>query len=206
MEEALIKRVMPHDEEAESSVIGAMLIDNEAIMVASEIITGDDFYQKQLGIVFDTMVELYNAGKPVEPVILHTSLLEKGLPEEACGIEQILRWMDRALTSANIKYYAEIVAEKSVARRLIRINEEIANSTYAGSARLEDTLADAEKRIFELHREAAEETSCRSVRLLLMSEKKLTRRPRQEAVSPVWRPDLWIWIIKRPDCSHQTWC
>ena len=150
MEEALIKMVMPHDEEAESSVIGAMLIDNEAIMAASEIITGDDFYQKQLGIVFDTMVELYNAGKPVEPVILHTSLLEKGLPEEACGIEQILRWMDRALTSANIKYYAEIVAEKSVARRLIRINEEIANSTYAGSARLEDTLADAEKRIFEL--------------------------------------------------------
>ena len=65
---------MPHDEEAESSVIGAMLIDNEAIMVASEIITGDDFYQRQLGIVFDTMVELYNAGKPVEPVILHTSL------------------------------------------------------------------------------------------------------------------------------------
>ncbi len=150
MEEALIKRVMPHDEEAESSVIGAMLIDNEAIMIASEIITGDDFYQKQMGMVYDTMVELYNEGKPVEPVILHTRLLEKGLPEEACGIEQILRWMDRALTSANIKYYAEIVAEKSVARRLIRINEDIANSTYAGSAKLEDTLADAEKRIFDL--------------------------------------------------------
>ena len=150
MEEALIKRVMPHDEEAESSVIGAMLIDNEAIMIASEIITGEDFYQKQMGMVYDTMVELYNEGKPVEPVILHTRLLEKGLPEEACGIEQILRWMDRALTSANIKYYAEIVAEKSVARRLIRINEEIANSTYAGSAKLEDTLADAEKRIFDL--------------------------------------------------------
>lgn len=72
MEEALIKRVMPHDEEAESSVIGAMLIDNEAIMVASELITGEDFYQKQMGVVYDTMVELYNAGKPVEPVILHT--------------------------------------------------------------------------------------------------------------------------------------
>ena len=69
MEEALIKRVMPHDEEAESSVIGAMLIDNEAIMIASEIITGEDFYQKQMGMVYDTMVELYNEGKPVEPVI-----------------------------------------------------------------------------------------------------------------------------------------
>ena len=117
MEEALIKRVMPHDEEAESSVIGAMLIDNEAIMVASELITGEDFYQKQMGVVYDTMVELYNAGKPVEPVILHTSLREKGVPEEACGTDRILQWMTQVPTSANIKYYAEIVAEKSIARR-----------------------------------------------------------------------------------------
>jgi replicative DNA helicase len=150
MEEALIKRVMPHDEEAESSVIGAMLIDNEAIMVASEMITGEDFYQRQLGVVYDTMVELYNEGKPVEPVILHTSLREKGVPEEACGIELILRWMNQVPTSANIKYYAEIVSEKSVARRLIRLNEEIANTCYAGSEKLEDTLADAEKRVFDL--------------------------------------------------------
>ena len=150
MEEALIKRVMPHDEEAESSVIGAMLIDNEAIMVASELITGEDFYQKQMGVVYDTMVELYNAGKPVEPVILHTSLREKGVPEEACGTDRILQWMTQVPTSANIKYYAEIVAEKSVARRLIRLNEEIANTCYAGSEKLEDTLANAEKRVFDL--------------------------------------------------------
>ncbi|MCC8139534.1 MAG: replicative DNA helicase [Lachnospiraceae bacterium] len=150
MEEALIKRVMPHDEEAESSVIGAMLIDNEAIMTASEIITGEDFYQRQLGVVYDTMVELYNEGKPVEPVVLHTRLLEKGLPEEACGTEQILRWMTCTPTSVNIKYYAEIVAEKSVSRKLIRLSEEIANTCYAGTTKLEDTLSDAEKRIFDL--------------------------------------------------------
>ena len=152
MEEALIKRVMPHDEEAESSVIGAMLIDNEAIMVASELITGEDFYQKQMGVVYDTMVELYNAGKPVEPVILHTSLREKGVPEEACGTDRILQWMTQVPTSANIKYYAEIVAEKSVARRLIRLNEEIANTCYAGSEKLEDTLANAEKMIQTVER------------------------------------------------------
>ena len=150
MEEALIKRVMPHDEEAEISVIGAMLIDNEAIMIASEMITGEDFYQKQMGIVYDTMVELYNGGKPVEPVILHTSLRAKGMPEETCSIDQILRWMNQVPTSANIKYYAEIVSEKSVARRLIRLNEEIANTCYAGSEKLEDTLAEAEKRVFDL--------------------------------------------------------
>ncbi len=150
MEEALIKRVMPHDEEAENSVIGAMLIDNEAIMIASEMISGEDFYQKQIGMVFDTMVGLYNEGKPVEPVILHTSLKEKGMPEEACGIEQILRWMNQAITSANIKYYARIVEEKAVARRLIRLNEEIANICYAGSQSVADTLAKAEEQVFAL--------------------------------------------------------
>lgn len=150
MEEALIKRVMPHDEEAESSVIGAMLIDNEAIMFASEMITGEDFYQKQLGVVFDTMVEMYNEGKPVEPVILHTRLREKGLPEEVCGTDQILRWMTNVPTSANIKYYAEIVAEKSVARRSIRMLEENANALYTGSENLETTLAELEKNVFDL--------------------------------------------------------
>lgn len=150
MEEALIKRVMPHDEEAESSVIGAMLIDNEAIMTVSELITGEDFYQKQMGIVYDTMVALYNEGKPVEPVILHTSLREKGMPEEACSVELILRWMNQVFTSANIKYYADIVASKAVSRRLIRLNEEIANTCYAGSENVRDTLAEAEKRVFEL--------------------------------------------------------
>ena len=150
MEEALIKRVMPHDEEAEISVIGAMLLDNEAIMVASEMITGEDFYQKQMGLVYDTVVELYNEGKPVEPVILHTSLREKGIPEELCGVDQILRWMDQVTTSANIKYYAEIVAEKSVARRSIRMLEENANTLYMGSEKLEDTLAELEKKVFDL--------------------------------------------------------
>lgn len=150
MEEALIKRVMPHDEEAESSVIGAMLIDNEAIMIASEIITGEDFYQKQMGVVYDTMVELYNEGKPVEPIILHTSLREKGVPEEVCGIDRILRWMNQVPTSANIKYYAEIVKEKSVTRRLIRVTEDIANKGYTGSEKLEDILAEAEKSVFDL--------------------------------------------------------
>lgn len=150
MEEALIKRVMPHDEDAENSVIGAMLIDNEMIITASEIIRGEDFYQKQLGIVFDTMVELYNEGKPVEPVVLHTRLREKGMPEEACGTEQILRWMDRVTTSVNINFYAEIVADKAVSRRLIRLNEEIANVCYTGSKKVSETLEEAEKQVFHL--------------------------------------------------------
>lgn len=64
MEEALIKRIPPHSLEAEQSVIGAMLLDRDAILVASEILTSDDFYQNQYGIIFDAMVELCNEGKP----------------------------------------------------------------------------------------------------------------------------------------------
>ena len=127
-----------------------MLLDNEKIMTVSEIITGEDFYQKQLGTVYQTMLELYNEGKPVEPVILHTQLREKGVPEEACGVELIMRWMDQVYTSANAKFYADIVAEKAVARRLIRLNEEIANVCYEGTEKVKTALEDAEKRVFEL--------------------------------------------------------
>ena len=70
MEEALVKRVLPHSVEAEQSVIGSMLMDRDAIIAASEIVVADDFYQRQYGIMFDTMVELFNEGKPVDLVTL----------------------------------------------------------------------------------------------------------------------------------------
>ena len=70
MEEALIKRVLPHSIEAEQAVIGAMLMDKEAILTASEIISGEDFYQSAYGILFETIVELFNEGKPVDLITL----------------------------------------------------------------------------------------------------------------------------------------
>ena len=79
MEEALIKRVMPHSVEAEQSVVGAMLMDKDAITTASEIISGQDFYQTSYGVVFDSMVELFNEGKPVDLVTLQERLKEKGV-------------------------------------------------------------------------------------------------------------------------------
>ncbi len=80
MEEALIKRILPHSIEAEQSVIGSMLMGREAIMAASEILTSDDFYQHQYGVIFDAMVELFNEGKPVDLVTLQNRLREKDVP------------------------------------------------------------------------------------------------------------------------------
>ena len=150
MEEAVLKRVLPHSLEAEQSVIGSMLMDREAIVVASELIYGDDFYNKQYGIIFDTMVELNDQGSPVDIVTLQNRLKEKDVPPEVSSLEFIGELIRSVPTSANIKYYANIVAEKATLRKLIRLNEEIANTCYAGKESLEFILEDTEKRIFQL--------------------------------------------------------
>ncbi len=150
MDEAVLKRVLPHSLEAEQSVIGSMLMDREAIVVASEIISGDDFYNKQYGVLFESMVELNDQGSPVDLVTLQNRLREKDVPPEVSSLEFAGELIRAVPTSANIKYYANIVAEKSTLRKLIRLNEEIANTCYAGKENLEYILEDTEKRIFQL--------------------------------------------------------
>ena len=150
MEEALLKRILPHSIEAEQSVIGSMIMDREAIIVASEIIVGDDFYSRQYGILFETMVELNDEGKPVDLVTLQDRLKEKDVPPEVSSLEFVRDLITAVPTSANIKYYANIVAEKSTLRKLIKLNEEIANTCYVGKENLEVILEDTEKRVFDL--------------------------------------------------------
>ena len=150
MEEALIKRVMPHNIEAEQSVIGSMLMDKEAIMIASEIITGDDFYQKQCGILFSNMVELFNEGKAVDLVTLQNRLKENGVPEEVSNMGFVREILTNIPTSANVKYYADIVYEKAVLRKLIKTNEQIVNDCYVGADKLENILESTEKKIFDI--------------------------------------------------------
>ena len=150
MEEALIKRVLPHSVEAEQSVIGSMLMDREAIMAASEIVTSEDFYQHQYGIVFEAMLELYNEGKPVDLITLQERLREKEVPPEVSSLEFIKDLLNTTLTSANVRSYAQIVQEKSMLRKLIKVNEEIANTCYLAKERVEDIMEDTERKIFNL--------------------------------------------------------
>ena len=150
MEEALIKRVMPHNIEAEQSVIGSMLMDKDAIMTASEIISGADFYQKQFGILFDNMVELFNEGKAVDLVTLQNRLKENGVPEEVSNMGFVRELLTNIPTSANVKYYADIVYEKAVLRKLIKETEGIANDCYSGADKLENLLEKTEKKIFDI--------------------------------------------------------
>ncbi|MCD8083282.1 MAG: replicative DNA helicase [Clostridiales bacterium] len=150
MDEALMKRVLPHSIEAEQSVIGSMLMDREAIIAASEIITPEDFYQRQYGMMFEVMLELFNEGRPVDLITVQNRLKEKDVPPEVSSLEFVQDILTMPLTSAYIRSYAEIVREKAVLRRLIRINEEIANTCYAGREPLDQILQDTEKQIFDL--------------------------------------------------------
>ena len=165
MEETLIKRVMPHSVEAEQSVVGAMLMDKDAILAASEIICGDDFYQNAYGVIFDSMVELFNEGKPVDLITLQERLKEKEVPSEISSLEFVRDLVAAVPTSANVRYYAQIVSDKAVMRKLIKMNDELSNICYAGNEPLESVLEKTEKSVFQLlqNRNAGEYVPIRQV-------------------------------------------
>ena len=150
MEEVLIKRIMPNSLEAEQSVIGSMIMDKEAIVIAIEMLLQEDFYYQQYGLLFQSMVELYNAGEPVDLVTLQAKLKAMNVPEEISSLEFVRDLITAVPTSANVKSYAQIVKDKSVLRALIRVTEDIENKCYSGQGELEDILADTEKNIFHL--------------------------------------------------------
>ena len=150
MEEALIKRVMPHSIEAEQSVVGAMLMDKDAITTAGEIISGDDFYQASYGVIFDSMIELFNEGKPVDLITLQERLKEKDVPAEIASLEFVRDLVTAVPTSANVKYYAQIVADKSLMRKMIKLTESIENMCYAGKEPVESIMEQTEKSMFQL--------------------------------------------------------
>lgn len=149
-EEALIRRVLPHSLEAEQSVVGCMMVSREAITIAADILTEEDFYNRQYGLVFRAIVELNDAGKAVDAVTLQDKLKEKDAPPEVSSLEFVRDLMLSVMTTAHVGDYARIVSEKAMLRRLIKASEEIAGVCYTGKESLETILEDAEKSIFNI--------------------------------------------------------
>lgn len=150
MQNTLIKRIIPNSLEAEQSVIGSMIMDKDAIVTVMEILQNEDFYYRQYGVVFDAMVELFSAGLPVDLVTLQNKLKSKDVPKEVSNLEFVKDLLAAVPTSTNVKYYATIVKENAIKRKLIHITEDIQNICYAGKESLEDVLFKTEKDIFAL--------------------------------------------------------
>ncbi len=169
-EEALLKRVLPHSIEAEQSVIGCMILSREAITVAADMLQEEDFYNRQYGVVFQSIVELYDAGKSVDLVTLQNKLREKDVPPEVSSLEFVRDLMLMVQTVTHISDYVRIVSEKATMRRLIKACEEIAGSCYVGKEELGPILEDAEKSIFNIvqRRDTGDYTPIRQVVLSAM--------------------------------------
>lgn len=155
MEDELVKRVLPHSIEAEQSVIGSMLYSQDAVSAAAEIVSGADFYQHQYGILFDTIMELYESGKATDIVTLQEALKRKDVPPEIYSLEFLKELLNNVYTAANIRSYAKIVADKSKLRQMIKTLENLTNSCYLGKEKTEDIMAETEKEVFELLEEKA---------------------------------------------------
>ncbi len=144
------ERVPPQNIEAEQAVLGAMLIDKEAIAKATEVLSADDFYREAHRVIFSAMLELYNKNEAVDMVTVTEILKRDNKLEEIGGIAYITSLANVVLTAANVKYHAEIVAEKSVLRQLVRVSTEIAAMGYEANEDVGTLLDTAESRILEI--------------------------------------------------------
>ncbi|MCR4649035.1 MAG: replicative DNA helicase [Lachnospiraceae bacterium] len=150
MEEPLVTQKLPNDLDAEKSILGSILMDPEVVITASEMISGDDFYLREHGLIYDTMVKMFNNKIPIDPVTLQDKLRETNLPEDAFSPDKMNACIDLATTSAGIKHHCIIVYEKAVKRRLIKACNEITKSCYTGKGELSLLLDTTEKSIFDI--------------------------------------------------------
>ena len=144
------ERVPPQNIEAEQSVLGAMLIDKEAIAKATEILNMDDFYREAHRVIFGAMLELYNKNEAVDLITVTDILRRDNKLEDVGGIAYITSLANVVLTAANVKYHADIVAEKSVLRQLVKVSTEIAAMGYEANDEVGVLLDTAESRILEI--------------------------------------------------------
>ena len=171
-QEEAIKRIMPHSYEAEQSVIGSMLMDRDAVATAAASLSTGDFYISQYGVMFESMVELYNLGKPVDLITVQNKLKEKDVAPEVMSLEAVKDIINTVPTSANIKAYCNIVKEKAQLRRFIHAAQDIENACYAGNKSAAEIAADTEREIFEVLLRSAEKEPI-SVRIA--AEEALTK-------------------------------
>ena len=114
MDEAVFKRIPPHNDEAERAVIGSMMMDQDAVQIASEQLQREDFYNGQYGVIFSALVEMHQQGVGADLVTIQAKLREMEIPPELTSVEYIGDLINSVPTSANVRHYVKIVQEKFV--------------------------------------------------------------------------------------------
>ncbi|MFB7159083.1 replicative DNA helicase [Lysinibacillus sp. NPDC056232] len=150
MNEPMMDRVPPHNREAEQSVIGAIFLDPQSLITASEILLADDFYHNAHKQIFETMLRLSDQGKAIDVVTVTEELSAKKEIEDVGGLSYLLELANAVPTAANVAHYAKIVEEKALLRRLIRVATKIVEDGYTREDEVEALLGEAEKKMMEV--------------------------------------------------------
>ncbi|MCP8847443.1 replicative DNA helicase [Latilactobacillus curvatus] len=150
MNNELIEQVPPQNNEAEQAVLGAVFISGDALVEAMEYVTADDFYRKAHRLIFETMVELNERGEGIDAVTLKSALDAQNQLEDIGGIGYLAELAEAVPTAANVVYYAKIVSEKAMLRRLIQTAQNIVAKGYAQDEDVTDILDTAEKEIMDV--------------------------------------------------------
>ncbi|AQY42035.1 replicative DNA helicase [Bacillus thuringiensis] len=150
MSDVLADRTPPHNIEAEQAVLGAILIDQDALTSASELLVPDSFYRTKHQKIFEVMLGLSAKGEPIDLVIMTSAMADQGLLEEVGGVSYLAELAEVVPTAANVEYYARIIAEKALLRRLIRTATHIVSDGYEREDDVDGLLNEAEKKILEV--------------------------------------------------------
>jgi replicative DNA helicase len=149
-----IERTPPHDLDAEVSVLGSMLIDNEVIGEMVTVLRAEDFYREAHRRMYDTVVSLYDAGKGVDAVLLREELRRRGDLDAVGGPEAIVNLLDRVPTAAHAAHYAGIVRDASIRRGILAAADRVVRSAFEGAASGRELLDEAESSFFSLDRDS----------------------------------------------------
>lgn len=144
------QRIPPQNVEAEQAVLGAMLLSHDAVIVAMEKLQSQDFYRDVHRIIFEAMEHLHRENKEIDVITLPDELKRMKKLDDVGGLEYVLNLPNLVGSAANIEYYANIVAEKALARNLISTCTELTTEAYDGQKETEALLDDAERRILHL--------------------------------------------------------
>src|SRR5690606_30195801 len=146
-------RVPPHSLDAERAVLGGIMLENNALNAATQILGVDDFYSRANALIFEAMCELFRRGEPVDLVTLRAWLVDRGNLQKAGGDEHMLALTETIPTVENIEHHAAIVRDKAIVRRLITRCHEIAAQGYGEYGDVKEFVDESEKKIFEVAKE-----------------------------------------------------
>ena len=154
---AEFERTPPQDLAAEQSVLGGMLLSKDAIADVIEILRSNDFYRPAHEIIYESIIELYGHGEPVDAVTVSAELTKRGEIAKVGGAPYLHTLLSSVPTAANANYYARIVREQSILRKLIEAGTKVVQLGYAGEGEVDDTVDKAQAEIFAVTERRASE-------------------------------------------------